>query len=128
MKLSLKIHDQSGFTLIEIICVLVIISVISAMAFTKILQADQGAQLTALNQGTAELNVRENVTWAIAKINTDVIDDTLIWSQLDKNLGNWYSWVPEPKQSGSSTLRFKETEVSITRLVSSNTQPGKWRR
>ena len=121
-------RSDSGFTLIEIMCVLVITSVISAVAFSKILQADEGAQQIGINQGVAEMNVRETVTWAVAKVNTDVIDDNLIWGQLDKNLGKEYSWDPGPNQTGSSTLKFKETAVSVFRAVSSNTQPGKWRR
>ena len=128
MKLPLKLHDQRGFTLVEIICVLVITSVISAVAFSKILQADEGAQQIGITHGVAEMNVRETVTWAVAKVNTDVIDDSLIWSQLDKKLGNEYSWESGPNQSGSSTLKFKESAVVVARLISTNTQPGKWHR
>jgi prepilin-type N-terminal cleavage/methylation domain-containing protein len=128
MKLPLKLHDQRGFTLVEIICVLVITSVISAVAFSKILQADEGAQQIGIQHGVVEMNVRETVTWAVAKVNTDVIDDDLIWSQLDKKLGNEYSWDSGPNPSGNSTLKFKETAVVVARFVSTNTQPGKWRR
>jgi len=119
---------EAGFTLIEIMCVLVITSVISAVAFSKILQADEGARQIGISQGVAEMNVRETVTWSVAKINLDVLDNDLIWSQLDKNLGNEYFWDLGPNQSGSSTLRFKETAVAVSRIVSTNTQPGKWRR
>ena len=128
MKLPLKLHDQRGFTLVEIICVLVITSVISAVAFSKILQADEGAQQIGINHGVGEMNVRETVTWAVTKVNTDVIDDDLIWSQLDKKLGNEYSWDSGPNPSGNSTLKFKETAVVVARFVSTNTQPGKWSR
>jgi len=128
MKLPLKLHDQRGFTLVEIICVLVITSVISAVAFSKILQADEGAQQIGIQHGVVEMNLRETVTWAVAKVNTDVIDDDLIWSQLDKKLGNEYSWDSGPNPSGNSTLKFKETAVVVARFVSTNTQPGKWRR
>jgi hypothetical protein len=102
--------------------------VISAVAFSKILQADEGAQQIGINHGVAEMNVRETVTWAVAKVNTDVIDDNLIWSQLDKKLGNEYSWDSGPNPSGNSTLKFKETAAVVARFVSTNTQPGKWRR
>jgi prepilin-type N-terminal cleavage/methylation domain-containing protein len=120
--------DQRGFTLIELMCVLVIISVFFAVAFTKVIQADEGGKQIGINHGVAEMNVRETVTWAVAKVNTNVIDDTLIWGQLDKNLGNDYSWAEGPYQSGNSTLKFKDAEASITRFVSSNIQPGNWRR
>jgi len=128
MKILHPLRNNFGFTLIEIMCVLVIISVISAVAFSKILQADQGAQQIGINHGVAELNVRETVTWAVTKVSTDVIQDNLIWSQLDKKLGTEYFWDLGPNQSGSSTLRFKEAAVSVYRYVSTNTQPGKWRR
>jgi prepilin-type N-terminal cleavage/methylation domain-containing protein len=128
MKFSDNLNREQGFTLIEIMCVLVITSVISAVAFSKILQADEGAQQIGINHGVSEMNVRETVTWAVAKVNTGVINDNLIWSLLDKKLGNEYSWDSGPNQTSSSTLRFKETAVSVSRFVSTNTQPGKWRR
>ena len=122
------INKEAGFTLVEIMCTLVIISVFFAVTFSKVLQADEGAKQIGINHGISEMNVRETVTWVVVKINTDVVDDNLIWPQIDKNLGSEYSWDSGPNQSNNSTLRFKETAVSVSRFVSTNTQPGKWSR
>ena len=128
MKLSLKLQDQRGFTLIEIICVLVIMSVIVSITFTRILQADDGAKQVAVSLGVSELSLREALTWAAAKISIGTVDDDMIWTRLDKNLGPAYRWDTGPNQRDSSTLRFKETAVSISRSVSTDTHPGKWNR
>lgn len=122
------VNKEAGFTLIEIMCTLVIISVFFAIAFSKVLQADEGAQQIGINHGISEMNVRETVTWVVVKIHADAVDDNLIWHQIDKNLGNDYTWDSGPNPNGGSTLRFKETAVSVSRFVSTNTQPGKWRR
>ena len=122
------VKNEAGFTLIEIMCTLVIISVFFAIAFSKVLQADEGAQQIGINHGISELNVRETVNWVVVKINSDVVDDNLIWPQIDKNLGGEYAWDTGPNPSGGSTLKFKETAVVVERFVSTNTQPGKWRR
>jgi len=122
------INKEAGFTLVEIMCTLVIISVFFAVAFSKVLQADEGAKQIGINHGISEMNVRETVTWVVVKINTDVVDDNLIWPQIDKNLGSEYSWNSGPNQSGSSTLNFKDSAAVVARLISTNTQPGKWRR
>lgn len=120
--------DQGGFTLIEILCTLVIISVFFSVAFSKVIQADEGAKQIGINHGVAEMNVRETVTWSVAKINLAEVDDSVIWPQIDKNLGEEYAWGTGPNPSGGSTLKFKETAVVVERFVSTNTQPGKWRR
>jgi hypothetical protein len=114
--------------LIEILCTLVIISVFFAVAFSKVIQADEGAKQIGVNHGVAEMNVRETVTWSVAKINLAEVDDSVIWPQIDKNLGEEYAWAIGPNPSGGSTLMFKETAVVVERFVSTNTQPGKWRR
>jgi prepilin-type N-terminal cleavage/methylation domain-containing protein len=128
MKLPLKLHDQRGFTLIEIICVLVIMSVIVSISFTRILQADDGAKQVAIRHGVAELNLRENVTWAVAKVSVGTVDDGIVWTKLDTNLGLEYRWGTGPNRTGISTLNFKETEVSLSRVISTDTHPGKWNR
>ena len=125
MRLSLKLHDQRGFTLIEILCVLVIMSVIASITFTRILKADDGAKQVAVIHGISELNLRENMTWAAAKVSVGTVDDDMIWVNLDKKLGLEYRWETGPHRSGSSTLKFKETAVSISRFVSTDTQIGR---
>jgi prepilin-type N-terminal cleavage/methylation domain-containing protein len=121
-------EDQRAFTLIEILCVLVIMSVIVSVSFTRILLADDGAKQVALVQGVSELNLRENMTWAVAKVSVGAVDDDMIWPKLDKNLGPEYRWETGPNPTGSSTLKFMETAVSISRVISSDTHPGRWDR
>jgi prepilin-type N-terminal cleavage/methylation domain-containing protein len=128
MKKSCVWQDQRAFTLIEILCVLVIMSVIASITFARILQADVGASQVAVIHGVSELNLRENMTWAVAKISIGTVDDEMIWTKLDKNLGLEYRWETGPNRTDSSRLKFKETAVSISRFVSTDTHPGKWNR
>jgi prepilin-type N-terminal cleavage/methylation domain-containing protein len=121
-------QDQRAFTLIEILCVLVIMSVIVSVTFTRILQADEGAKQVAVSLGVSELSLRESMTWAAEKISIGTVDDDMIWAKLEKNIGPEYRWYIGPNQTGSSTLKFKDTAVSISRSVSTDTHPGMWKR
>jgi len=81
-------------------------------AFSKILQADEGAKQVGVIQGVSELNLRENMTWAVAKVSVETVDVDMIWTKLDKNLGLEYRWETGPNQSDISTLKFKEAFVA----------------
>jgi len=65
MKSFLK--NKQGFTLIEIMAVLVIIGVMASVAVSKINDISGTAELRALGTGIAELNSREMLYWTNGK-------------------------------------------------------------
>ena len=128
--MSKSIPGEKGFTLVEIIAVLVILSVLAAVAIPRYISLDESARQRAIDSGISELNGRETLTWSNIKITvTGYIDDAALFPQLDTTLGDHYVWVGGPPNSAGGTLKFKEsTEVPLTRSESSNIQPGFWSR
>ncbi len=128
-------NRQGGFTLIELISTLVIISVLAAILIPRYISAESSAKLRALDVGVSELNGRETLTWALIKLsNSGYQSDDQVWTQLKADpgldLGNDYDWpsgVPDRLTGG--TLRFKkETSAPVDRNESTIETPGRWQR
>ena len=124
------IKGEKGFTLLEIIAVLVILSVLAAVAIPRYMSLDESARQRAIDAGIAELNGRETLIWSNIKItNSGYVDDATLFPILSTTLGNDYSWVGGPPGRGGGTLRFKVSiTVPLTRTESSETKPGSWSR
>ncbi len=119
-------NDQ-GFTLIEIIATMVILSILAGLAIPRYISLDESAKQRAIVSGIAELNGRETLTWSNIKISeSGWIDDNRTYSTIDLNLGNDYLWASGPDEAGG-TLRFKNSNaVPLTRTASTSLQPGHW--
>ena len=68
MKLRKHIRNQRGFTLIEIIAVLVILGILAAIAIPKYLDMRKEAVVKAAAAATMELNARERLVLAQWKL------------------------------------------------------------
>jgi prepilin-type N-terminal cleavage/methylation domain-containing protein len=62
MQLERKFVNQKGFTLIEIMAVLVILAVLSSATVKKINDIGGTAEQRALDAGIIEINMRETLT------------------------------------------------------------------
>lgn len=124
---------QSGFTLIEVICTLVIISVLAAVLIPRYIDAETSSKLRGLDMGIVEMNSRETLKWALVKLSdAGYRDDADLWTQLTADpgtdLGADYDW-PTPAGIGGGALRFKrEVQATLTRAPSRTDAPGKWQR
>jgi prepilin-type N-terminal cleavage/methylation domain-containing protein len=121
---------EKGFTLLEIIAVLVILSVLAAVAVPRYLSLDESARQRAIDAGIAELNGRETLTWSNIKItSTGYTDDAALFPILDTTLGDDYSWVGGPPDKDGGKLKFRESiEVPLARTESTDILPGSWSR
>ena len=131
MRVAVKmaIFDFQGFTLIEIIAVLVLLGMIAALAIPRFIDLDQNAKDRAIDSGISELNGRESLVWADAKVSAaGWQDDATIFATMDTSLGAaYYSWVVGPTAAGGSLSFQSGNPVNLTRTPSTGLSPANWR-
>ena len=121
-----SISNQKGFTLIEIIAVLITLGILAAVAVPRYIDLDANSKQRAIEGGISELNGRESLTWGYQKISLiGYIDDTKVREAIDYNLGSDYTWDHGPKKD-HGTLNFMGEPVQLLRTESTISQPAVW--
>jgi prepilin-type N-terminal cleavage/methylation domain-containing protein len=129
MSIRLNGFNQKGFTLIELISVMIIMGVIASVSIQKFDIVSDTAVERALHLGIRELNIRESLTWSNIKISLDgYTNDTHLWSLVvtDLDLGGKYFWGPGPHITDGGTLHFKSHTIALNRQPSTTSAAGKW--
>ena len=118
--------NQKGFTLIELISVMVIMGVMASVGVKKMDLIGDTATNRALLEGVKELNIRESLTWTNIKLSpAGWADDAQLFSGLDTDLGSDYKWTAGPNASGG-TLFFRLESIVLSRTASTTSSIGSW--
>jgi prepilin-type N-terminal cleavage/methylation domain-containing protein len=124
---SVRIDNQKGFTLIEIIAVLVILGLLAAIAVPRYIDLESNAKQKTVDTLKAEINGREALTWANHKISASgFVSDEKIFGDLNFDFDPNYQWNPgDPKLSGG-TLKFKGEFFTFSRTASTRLNSAVW--
>jgi prepilin-type N-terminal cleavage/methylation domain-containing protein len=119
-------RNQKGFTLIEMISIMIILGVLGSVGVKKYDNFTHTATETILATAVHELNVREKLIWLDMKISIDgYTNDADVYAALDTNVGSRLKWNPGPNIGGGA-LHCETASIALTRTTSSITEPAKW--
>jgi len=122
--LKATVRNNQGFTLIEIMAVLIIMGIIIGVIGLKMISFTDTAKQRAVDTTVSELNGREKLTWHKANLSTiGYINDTDIFNMIDYTSGNIY-WNSIGILGGELTT--DGAGVWINRTPSNKGQPGSW--
>ena len=126
MKKRCRLQNQKGFTLIELISVMIIMGVMSSVAVKKVDFVTETASTRALAITVKELNVMESLVWSNMKISNDgYTTDEDVFAALDKDLDAKFKWNPGPTIDGG-TLHCESQSIVLNRIHSTTSVAGKW--
>ena len=126
------LRNQEGFTLVEIIAVLIILGILAAVAVPRYIDLESNAKMRAVDAAVSELNGRESLTWADIKISTTgYSDDNYLWSRMDTDLnppGGSGDYDSSGLTATGGPLIFRGETFTLSRNPSDRATPAVWRR
>jgi type II secretory pathway pseudopilin PulG len=126
MKKRHSLGNQKGYTLIELISIMIILGVLGSVAVRKYDNLTNTASERVLAATVKELNIRESLIWTNMKISNDgYTNDTDVYTALNTDFGSRVKWNPGPTIDGG-TLHIESQSIFLNRTHSTNSAAGKW--
>ena len=126
MKNTALIANRKGFTLLELMSVLVIMGIMLSVAVKKFDILSDTASFTAIKSGVRELNTQESLVWIEMKLSdTGWTSDVDVYNAVEKNFGQGYRWNPGPAISGG-TLHYDSQSAALVRTQSTRHTVSSW--
>ena len=120
MKSTLFKNNQKGFTLIEIIAVLVILGILAAVAIPKYIDMREDSIRNAAMGAVSELNARERLQLAQSKLQDAAANTN--YSPPSYDLGQDWGTI-----SSGTAVSFKGKSVIFTKTAQPNiNEPAQW--
>jgi prepilin-type N-terminal cleavage/methylation domain-containing protein len=124
----MKLNRNTGFTLLEIISVLVIIGILGSVALPDFFNIQERIRLKMVDNVISELNHREQIIWSMHMASDSTHDDTIIFDDVHaENIGAKFTWAAGPGEAGG-TIRFGPVLVDVVRTPSDKDTEGIWER
>ena len=117
---------EDGFTLIELIAVMIILGIIASVVAYKFMDLTNNASDQVITTCIAELNTREKHTWMNAKLEgVEGVEniETYVLARVDRQIGEG-AMVSED----STQITIRGSTAKVVRIPATRTEPAIWSR
>ena len=121
---------EDGFTLVELIAVIIILGIIFTVVAVKFTDFIGKAEQQILDQAIAELNTREKHTWMNGKMKSVENIETYVLERVDRQIGEgaMVDVPPDDNINNEGTITIRGSTANVVRSRATTTTPAIWSR